>query len=87
MKLHELLKEPYLVIMMRRESWADGMFVIRFDHRLWSGDVFQYPSFETFTPNVDDILATDWKFIENLPKSIRDARMAVTTCEEVQGIR
>lgn len=29
----------------------------------------------------------DWKFIENLPKSIRDVRMAATTCEEVQGTR
>jgi hypothetical protein len=87
MTLHELLNEPYLVAMMRRESWADGMFVIRFVHRLWSGDVFKYPSFESFTPMVDDIIANDWKFIENLPKSVRDAMGVATTCEEVQGIR
>lgn len=87
MKLHELLNEPYLVAMMRRESWADGMFVIRFDHRLLIGDVFQYPSLDPFTPIVDDIMANDWKFIAHIPKAVRDAMMAATTCEEVQGIR
>lgn len=87
MTLHELLNVPYLVAMMRRESWADGMFVIRFNHKLWVGDVFQYPAFEPFTPIVDDIIANDWKLIENLPKSVRDAMMAATTCEEMQGIR
>lgn len=87
MTLHELLNVPYLVAMMRRESWADGMFVIRFDHKLLIGDVFQYPSLEPFSPIVDDIIANDWKFIENLPKSVRDALVAATTCEEVQGIR
>ena len=87
MKLHELLNEPFLVAMMRRESWADGMFVIRFDHRLLVGDVLQYPSLEPFNPNVDDIMAKDWKFIAHIPKSIRDAMMATTTCEEVQEIR
>jgi len=80
MTLHTLLNEPYLVAMMRRESWADGMFVIRFNHRFWSGDVFHYPSFDPFTPIVDDIIANDWKFIENVPKSVRDAMMAATTC-------
>lgn len=87
MTLHKLLNEPYLVAMMRRESWADGMFVIRFDHKLLSGDVFQYPSLEPFTPIVDDIMANDWKFIENLPKSVRDAMSAAIPCEEVQEIR
>ena len=87
MKLHELLNEPYLVAMMRRESWDDGIFVIRFDHKLLIGDVFHYPSLDPFNPISDDIIANDWKFIAHIPKAVRDAMRAAMPCEEVQGIR
>lgn len=79
MKLHELLNEPYLVLMMRRTSWSDGMFVIRFDHRLLTGDVQAYPSFDPYNPIVNDIVADDWKIIENIPKSVMENMMPVNT--------
>lgn len=69
MKLHELLKEPYDAAMMRREGWCANVFVIRLAHRLFVGDMQHYPAFEPFTPNVEDILAEDWKFISNIPAS------------------
>lgn len=80
MKLHELLNKPYLVLMMRRASWCEGMFMIRFDHKLLVGDVHTYPSFDPYNPNVDDVIADDWKIIDNIPKSVRDNMMS-TPCE------